>query len=310
MLTNKNNKKNKNNIIILSKKKNNQTIIINNSDQNLQKTPQKFIHHQNSPFKQTIKQKNLSSLPSPNVPSSSKIKNLFNDDTKKKLTNILKRINSTKSLTNINNNNYNSSPNKTNNSNSLYSSINQNKKHFLNILNNEINKTKKTYSKTLNNKKQSITIKNEIIKPNIKLKQPQRKKKIRIKRKTNETTNNNKTLYKKKPSSSNNFSIIKILKPLKINIITNNINITLYQTINNLHINTINNYFEKKTNFLNQKLQFIHDYLKNHKIPQNIFKNIIIKNLLKNRNTQLILKNYKIILLIHEKHPEIFSELN
>lgn len=103
---------------------------------------------------------------------------------------------------------------------------------------------------------------------------------------------------------------MEVLKPLRINIMTDDVDITLCQAMSNLHVNTVNSCFEEGTDFLDQGLQFIHDYLESHRIPQSMFKDIVMRGLLGSRDTQLMLKSYKIILLIHEKHPEVFSELD
>lgn len=304
------NKGNESSVIILSEEEDNQTVVISSSDQSLQKTPQKFVHHQDSPFKQTVKQEGLSSLPSPSVPSSSGVESLFNGDTKRKLANILKRVGSTKSLTSINNSSCNSSPSRTNSSNSLCSSVNQSERHFLDVLDSGVSRTKETCSETLNDRKQSVAVEDEIIKPDVKLGQPQRRRKIRVRRKTDEAASSSKTLYEEKPSLSNSFSVMEVLKPLRINIMTDDVDITLCQAMSNLHVNTVNSCFEEGTDFLDQGLQFIHDYLESHRIPQSMFKDIVMRGLLGSRDTQLMLKSYKIILLIHEKHPEVFSELD
>lgn len=304
------NKGNESSVIILSEEEDNQTMVISSSDQSLQKTPQKFVHHLDSPFKKTVKQESLSSLPSQSVPSSPGVESLFNGDTKRKLAIILKRVGSTKSLTNINNSSCNSSPSRTNSSNSLCSSANQSERHFLDVLDTGANRTKETYSETCNDRKQLVAAEDEIIKPDVRLGQPQRRRKVRVRQKTDEDASSSKALGEENSSLSKGFSVIEVLKPLRINIMADDVDSTLCQAMSNLHVNTVNSCFEEGTDFLDQGLQFIHDYLESHKIPQSMFKDIVMRGLLRSRDTQLMLKSYKIILLIHEKHPRVFSELD
>ncbi|XP_062614160.1 uncharacterized protein LOC134275895 isoform X1 [Saccostrea cucullata] len=301
-------------VIILSEDEENCTIVIDSQDsqeesvqespskithhqeKSVQETPSKFTHHQDSPFKKLeIQQKTLPSSDSPSAPSSPGVENFFNKNTKKKLADILKRVSSTKSLSSSN---PNSPPPRTQSLNSLSAVANQNERHFLDILDNAENEA--------DGMRDSLSHVEDKIKPDVKIGKPQRRRKVRVRRQTQETS--------EKPSqekaSTSGPCVLEVLKPLRISILSDDVDGTLSDALSNLHVNTINSCFEEGTAFLDQGLQFIHDYLDSHTIPKNIFLDILIKGLLESRDTQIMLKSYKILLLIQEKNPDVFSKID
>lgn len=294
-------------LIILSDEEDNKRleVKIKGLENDALKTPPPFIHYEDSPFKKMVRQDILSSPESPAVTSSPRVQSLFNHDTKKKLADILKRIGSTKSLNN--NDSGNSSPQRTSSSSSLCSLSSLNERHFLDVLDSGAKRTNQTVEVV--KKKEMIAGDDEIVKPNVKLGQPQHRRKVHLRRNSEETASI-KERFHSEISSNRDFSVLEVLKPLRINILPDAIDTTLCQAMSNLHVNTINSCFEEGTDFLDQGLQFIHDYLNLYVIPKDMYKDIVLRGLLKSRDTQRMLKSYKIILLIHEKHPEVLSELD
>ncbi|XP_061194644.1 uncharacterized protein LOC133202788 isoform X2 [Saccostrea echinata] len=301
-------KENNSSIIVLSEDEENCTIVIDSQDESVQEkptkfaqdesvqeTPAKFAHHKDSPFKKIEnQQETVSSSGSPSAPSSPGVENFFNKNTKKKLADILKRVSSSKSL---NSSNPDSPPPRTHSRNSLSSAANQNERHFLDILDNTEPET--------DGMRDSKSNLEDRIKQNVKVGKLRNRRNVRVRRQTQEIS--------EKPSqekaSTSGPCVLEVLKPLRISILSDDVNETLSNALSNLHVNTINSCFEEGTAFLDQGLQFIHDYLDRHTIPINIFLDIVIKGLLESRDTQIMLKSYKILLLIHEKNPDVFSKI-
>ncbi|XP_056005269.1 uncharacterized protein LOC125658326 isoform X5 [Ostrea edulis] len=312
--------RNDSSVIVQSDKDDNSVIVIDSQDESVNKTPQKLVHQQESPFKTTEKQdspstpqklvhhpesplrtteKQESPSTSPSAQSSPGVENLFNQKIRQKLAGILKQIKPSKSIVN---DGCSSPLQRTNSESSLSSMVSQNERHFLDVLGNGTVGAEEANAGNVDGGSRNLSITDN--KDKAIIKKPQYRRKVHLRCRT-QTSSEESEEDKKKFKGP---CVLELLKPLRINFLTDDVDVALSQVMSDLHINTVNSCFEEGMDFLEQGLQFIHDFLDSYQIPQSMFKDIVMIGLIK-RDTRIMLKSYKLLLIIHEKNPALFSKL-